>query len=274
MEKNQQGLIVALALKSREHIAIVGGGGKTTLMTALAKEFKSRGRRVLLSTTTKIRHEEAQRFPVVMRSETGPGRQSRLATVLAAEGWAFVGEKRGSLGKIIGISPSAADRLFNEASPDCLVVEADGAAGRPVKVPADHEPVIPESATLVVAMMGLEALERHFDPDTVFRGDEFAALTGLQPGERLTPRVLAKVFQASGGLFKGAPGSARRAVFLNKLDLLKAPRLARTLAELLTEPAAGGVARAVAGSLRNGKYPLVSAASGLGSAVLIDRESS
>ena len=246
-----------MALKPREHIALVGGGGKTTLMTALAKELKSAGRRVLVTTTTKIRQREALQFPVVIRSDTGPGWRSHLRKVLEAEGWAFLGETYGPPGKITGISRSVANRIFDDAILDCLIVEADGAAGRPVKVPAGYEPVIPESATLVVAVMGLEALERRFDSDTVFRMDKFAALTGLRPGERLSPPILAGVFFQSGGLFKGTPGSARRAVFLNKLELLADVRPAAMMAGLIKKGAGGAVARVVAGSLRAGIYPAI-----------------
>jgi probable selenium-dependent hydroxylase accessory protein YqeC len=254
--KMRQGLINGLALKPREHIALVGGGGKTTLMKALATEIVSEGRRVVVTTTTKIRNLEALLFPTVIISEIGPGWMTPLEEALEAEGRAFVGERRGALGKIIGISPAAADRLYRDAPAAYLLVEADGSAGRPVKVPAGHEPVIPESATLVVAVMGLEALGRRFDPDTVFRGNEFAALTGLRPGGRLTPPVLAAVFQQAGGLFKGAPGSARRVVFLNKLDLLTDPRPAAELVHILTRPA-GGIQLVMAGSLQSRTYPFV-----------------
>ena len=44
----------ALAIRDREVISLVGGGGKTALMFALGKELSSRLKGVILTTTTKI----------------------------------------------------------------------------------------------------------------------------------------------------------------------------------------------------------------------------
>ena len=40
-------------------ISLVGGGGKTTLLYALARHYSAQGQRVLVSTTTHIRHPDA-----------------------------------------------------------------------------------------------------------------------------------------------------------------------------------------------------------------------
>ncbi|MBW1766367.1 MAG: hypothetical protein JRJ65_04860 [Deltaproteobacteria bacterium] len=58
-EKSVSRLTTALALEPREHLALVGGGGKTSLMFALAEELRLTRKRVVTSTTTKIRHREA-----------------------------------------------------------------------------------------------------------------------------------------------------------------------------------------------------------------------
>ncbi len=44
----------ALGIKPGEVISLVGGGGKTTLMFALARELASSGKTVITTATTKI----------------------------------------------------------------------------------------------------------------------------------------------------------------------------------------------------------------------------
>jgi probable selenium-dependent hydroxylase accessory protein YqeC len=251
-------LIDVLALGAREHVAIVGGGGKTTLMIALADALKRGGRRVVATTTTRILHRDALRFSIVMIADAGSGWRSRVRDALRAEGSVFVAEEAGGNGKLKGVMPSVADALFEDAFIDDVIVEADGSAGRPVKVPAVHEPVIPASATLVVAVMGLEAVGRPSAPDTVFRMNEFQRISGIKAGETLTPEVLATAFRGDGGLFKGAPGPSRRIAFLNKLDLATDRRGAEALWRILSVSKSSRANRVIAGSLRLGEYPLVS----------------
>jgi len=57
MEKSCQGLITALGLNPKEHVAVVGGGGKSTLCFALAEALGLSGARVISTTTTKVWHE-------------------------------------------------------------------------------------------------------------------------------------------------------------------------------------------------------------------------
>jgi hypothetical protein len=133
-------------------------------------------------------------------------------------------------GKVEGIAPTLADDFFRMPFVDHVIVEADGAAGRPLKAPADHEPVIPQSTTLVIALLGLSALGKPLGPEVVFRIALFKALTGLQEGDILTPEKLSKAFDEKAGLFKNATVSARRAVFLNQLDTLADPGAAWDLA--------------------------------------------
>jgi probable selenium-dependent hydroxylase accessory protein YqeC len=141
----------------------------------------------------------------------------------------------GSSGKAEGIPPAFADRLFSNSWLDYLILEADGAAGRPLKAPADHEPVIPPSATVTVGSMGLESLGKALHEDVVFRADRFGTVVGLEQGEELTPKGVSRIFVNPGGVFRGAPCQARRIPFLNKLDLLPRELEAKELAGRLLE---------------------------------------
>ena len=65
-------LLDVLQVKDRELICLVGGGGKTTTMYALAKALNLKGKNVAISTTTSIYYpskEEVDKFIVEENTE-------------------------------------------------------------------------------------------------------------------------------------------------------------------------------------------------------------
>ena len=56
-------LTQALTLKAGMTLSIVGGGGKTSMMFALARELSDEGCRTLVTTTTAIRHPDYENRP-------------------------------------------------------------------------------------------------------------------------------------------------------------------------------------------------------------------
>jgi len=247
-------LTSALGLGPREHVALVGGGGKTTLMSALADELRLKGKRLITSTTTKVWNWEVRNWPNVLFDPSDPASHEELKTVLKKHGHAFAGRRVLKSRKVGGISPGLADSLYQGTDIDYLILEADGAAGRPLKAPADHEPVIPSSATVVVAIMGLEAMGKPLKKEFVFRPEQFSKITGLNCGERITPNALVRIFQSPEGVFKGAPASAKRIAFLNKLDLVADDQEGRALADVLVKGPRPSVDSVVVGSILKSIY--------------------
>jgi probable selenium-dependent hydroxylase accessory protein YqeC len=235
-------------------MAIVGGGGKTSLMVSLAWELTRKGRRVVTATTTKVWHREALDAPLLVLKDTELDWRGQLREGIEKKGFVFLGKRLLPSGKIEGIDPALADSLYGDPGIDHLILEADGAAGRPLKAPAEHEPVVPASVTVVVALMGLEAIGKNLNEAVVFRPDRFERVTGLEPGGLLAPDILVKVFQRPDGLFRGTPAGAGRLVFLNKSDLLSDDREAKELARLLLEGPHTSVDRVVIGSIKKGYY--------------------
>lgn len=250
-------LISAVDLGPREHVAIVGAGGKTSLMFSLAGELVKAGCKVVTSTTTKIWHHQAQLAPATLFCGPNPPEPKAIKTGLDKHGHLFVGRSLMISGKVEGISPGLADFLFKDRAVDYVIIEADGAAGLPLKVPAEGEPVIPSTATVVIAMAGLEALGRPFGPDTVFRLEKFQKMSGLRPKEILTPEHLAKAFTAPEGLFKAGPKRARKVAFLNKRDLLSRESALHELAHLVLGASGLKIERVVIGSILEGTYSFI-----------------
>lgn len=253
MERVVQNLIQALDPAPSELLALVGGGGKTTLLQALTRELSRGGRRVLATTTTKVWYRQARDFDHVILTDED-GWRDRLHRALETDRAAFLARRRLPTGKVEGISQDLADLLFACEGVDHLLVEADGAARRPLKAPESFEPVLPETVTHVVAVAGLDALGKTLDGDLVFRMDRFQAVTGLGPGDLLCAGPLISLFTHAQGLFQGAPEGVRRTVFLNRLDLTEAPEEAHDLATGLLASPLGRDAAVILGSLVQQQY--------------------
>jgi len=109
-------------------------------------------------------------------------------------------------------------------------VEADGAAGRPIKAPASHEPVIPSSTTDLIGLVGIEAIGLPLQEENVFRSHIFTQLTGVKLGEKIGIETLTALICHPEGLFKNAPKDCRCHLFINKVENSKTQKVAEELA--------------------------------------------
>ncbi len=199
-------------------IALVGAGGKTSLMYALAHEILAQNETVISTTSAKIAPPTQNQSPRLLLLEDDPDLRE-LPEQLARFRHVTVGRAIvPPHGKVDGIPELTIDRCLDLA--DKVIVEADGAAGRPIKAPEDWEPVIPIFANLVIPVVGLDCLGKPASEDWVFRIERFLGLTGLRRGEIIGPDSIAKLLSSDRGALKGIGGDATVTPFLNKLDLL------------------------------------------------------
>lgn len=220
----------ALGLNDEKQlIALVGGGGKTTTMLKLAKELKEIGKRVLVTTTTAINEPECHLYDrlIVLKNSSGvdqPANKGAHITVLAKE----VSRE----GKLLGLGPEEVNALFLDKEYDFVIVEADGSRGRPIKAPAEHEPVIPSCTTAVIGVIGLDAIGKRIEDETVHRPQIFAEITEGQLKAVINADKIKKLILHEEGLFKCAPEKARKFLLLNKEDQISEKELLNLLAEL------------------------------------------
>ena len=215
--------------------ALVGGGGKTTLMLRLARELIEGGARVIVTTTTHI-------FPPEGMPAQNPATLEEAESALREVNPVCFG-KPADEGKLTqpDLPISAMERIA-----DYILVEADGAKRLPLKAPAEHEPVIPQEAKLVIAVAGLDGIGSRIR-DCAFRPALYAALCGKVETDLVTPRDLALVLAHEEGQRKRVPNHARFAVLLNKADDVDTRKAAlQTAAELMQY----AVERVVIASLR------------------------
>ncbi|MFC1909415.1 selenium cofactor biosynthesis protein YqeC, partial [Chloroflexota bacterium] len=122
-------------------------------------------------------------------------------------------------GKLAGVSEELAVELAQMKQISYIIVEADGAAGRPLKAPNDTEPVIPCNTSLVIPVVGIDIVSCRLTEEKVFRPNIASKLLGLPPGEIISVEDIARLLTHPQGIIKGSPTQARIIPFLNKMDL-------------------------------------------------------
>ncbi|MCM2358232.1 MAG: selenium cofactor biosynthesis protein YqeC [Geobacteraceae bacterium] len=218
-------------------LSLTGGGGKTSLMFHLARQLSRSGKRVLTTTTTRIFVPAADQSEMVLVDPDPEMILHRASACRSAGHVTAAAAHLAEAGKLKGFAPGAI-RIFQESGLfDWILVEADGSARRPLKAPAEHEPVIPPNTTVLVAVAGLEVLGTPLTEELVFRAELAGRLMQLSAGEIITASALARLFAHPLGPFKGAPPQARRFIFLNKADDPARLAAGTRVAELLRQTA-------------------------------------
>lgn len=208
-------IIDALRIEKGNIVTIVGAGGKTSLMFALAKAGK---KPVCLTTTTKLMREEGQEIAehiIFSDFAADPGKSFRQAEIPLV-----TNSLNESTNKWQGLSLIQASELISvcrQEKVSCLI-EADGARHLPLKAPAEWEPVIPPLVDLVIVVVGLSALGKPLDAETVFRPEIFSQLTGLPVGETIRLEHVLKMLTHPEGGLKGIAPNSRAAILFNQAD--------------------------------------------------------
>lgn len=126
-------------------IAVVGAGGKTTLIHKLAVQYRAEGKSVFVTTTTHMFIEENTLLTDDADTIIGELREN---------GYAMAGIPEGE--KIKALSPGTFEKVCAVA--DVVLVEADGSKHMPLKYPNAAEPVIPEGADRIIVVWGPHGL--------------------------------------------------------------------------------------------------------------------
>ena len=218
--------------------AIIGSGGKSTLLKTLGLELMRAGDRVLLCTTTRM-------FPVAGVPWDGSSRRLDAVpwkpSTLHAPGCtceACVGLVRGSICQT-GVLDPETGKLSAPAEPlgglaqrfDYVLAEADGSKRLPLKAHAAWEPVIPAGTANVIWLVGASGLSKPIN-EAVHRPELFCERCGCELTDIATPERVAQVLNAEMQEMKLS--TAR--VMLNQVDTLADPTMADRFEAALGRP--------------------------------------
>ena len=199
--------------------AIIGSGGKTTLMLHLAQRLP--GRRIVC-TTTKI--YPPQQLPIYTGADP-----AELSCLLDQHGCVCVGQPAAQ-GKLT-LPLCGLDTLA--ALADYVLVEADGSKHLPLKAHLPGEPVIPPQAAQVLLVVGMTGIGQPIC-EAVHRPERFAQLTGK------TPQAPAEALDVARVILRE---QLAHAVILNQMDAGDLESAARQLANALPGPVYAGSVR-------------------------------
>lgn len=227
--KERSLLIDALNIDiNKKHIiSFVGGGGKTSLIYGLGKELSKAGKKVIVTTTTRMFMPE---YNVVITSEKKDmirALQSKnMITVglvdyeenlkartieLKAENTSDNMERDKK--KITGLPEEIAVTLIDLV--DYVLVEADGSKRLPLKIPAEHEPVILKGSNMVVGVCGIDAIGKTIE-ETCHRPNLVSEFLEVESEHIINECDVAKILLSHKGQRKNVNCDYK--VIINKVD--------------------------------------------------------
>ena len=188
-----------MAERERRVISLVGGGGKTTTMYALAEIFREEGKKVIVTTSTHL-----QTPPEEIRARN----IEEVRSLWKSDQIAVIGTDCESNKNLAAGDQAAVNQME--------LIEADGAKHLPCKVPIEKEPVIIPECTDVIAVVGMDALGKPLE-EVCFRKDLAVQFLNTSYKHLMAEEDIAKILSSVQGARKGVE-DRKYCVVLNKCD--------------------------------------------------------
>lgn len=191
-------------------ISIAGAGGKTTLMFLLAGLL---AQPCVVTTTAKVGENQIKRADICLEYKAFP-QEDPVKIMWVSPSLEPAG------GKISGFDMTS----FHTLACICgerhfaLVNEADGAACRHIKAPAEHEPAIPPESNVCIYCVGLDVLGKPLNDENVHRPRIFSELTGIPEGAAIDAESILKLLEHPNGGLKNMPENALKIAYLTHTD--------------------------------------------------------
>lgn len=198
---------LGLEKKLASIISVVGAGGKTSTIEALAKEYETNGTQVIVTTTTHMFRPTNWTW---CREET----LDIVDKYLEKEAVLWIGLP---CGEEKMMSPSLAFLTQLKERGFSMLIEADGARRLPFKFPGEKEPVILEGSHMVIGVLGMDALGNPWK-ECCFRYELATKYRNKSEDEVLTEEDYVEAIKSEDGLKKGVTGEMEYVVLLNKVD--------------------------------------------------------
>ncbi len=202
---------------------VVGAGGKKSTLYALANRLE----RAIVTATVRIPPFESHVADVRVT-------ETPRDTIGAETAWPIgLVRARERSDRYHGYETETIDEFVADLPENVSVlVKADGARTRWFKAPADNEPQLPDAVDVVVPIASARIVGTRLDDEHVHRPERVAALTALDPGDRISAADVATVLTSDRGGFKSVPESATVVPIINMVD---DPEIEQTAREIAAE---------------------------------------
>ncbi len=202
---------------NQDQIAWIGGGGKTSLIFTIAKELFSE--KCVITTTTKMGINEKE-----LANKSYSFDEGNIPDFPSLNGISFIYKRihRDEQNKVIGLDSNLLKelsiQLHNENIP--LFIEADGSKQKPIKMHAEHEPVIPDFVNKVCVVVGLSAIGKTLDQENFHRPELISDLLQIPIGSQFEWQHLFELLSNENGYIKKIPKHAKKVLFFHQADVL------------------------------------------------------
>ena len=188
-------------------ISIAGAGGKTTLMYRLANYLPGP---TVLTTTTRVGEEQIKDTDHQYAINDFPPQEPEKRMWVSPS---LIPVK----GKIIGCDTSDFSRIAKICMKNAwaLINEADGAARRHIKAPAEFEPVIPKETNVCIYSVGLDVLGNPVNSEFVHRQEIFSNITGYDVGEFIDAECIIRLYEHPEVGLKNMPEHALKIAYMS-----------------------------------------------------------
>ena len=210
--------------------AVIGSGGKSTLLATLARQLPGK---VILCTTSFFYPFRDIAFLSI--SDITPEKEEQMLRTLLSENKAVCNGEMAGNGKLG--RPTLPFSMLRHMA-DYVLVESDISRGFPLKAHGDREPDMPENPDDVICVFGADGFMKPIT-EAVHRPDIFRLLTGCAEDAVAKPELVAKAFINE---------RLSRKPFINRVETREALALAERFVNATDIP---GI---VVGSLKNNAY--------------------
>ena len=244
------------ALDAREGlVCAVGAGGKKSVLYQLAREH--RGRFALTATVHTTVFPDDLELQRIVDDDANLAERLRAADPGRSVAYACPSSKPG---RHAGAAPATIRAIHDAGGFDATYVKADGARMRWVKAPGPDEPIVVPGTDLVIPVVSARAIGEPLGERVAHRVDRVAAVTGVAPGETLTPEAVGRLLASEQGALYRTAG-ARVAPVINMVDNDDKEELARAAA-VAAIALASRFDRVVLCCLRRPERPVVAVVTG------------
>lgn len=194
--------------------AIVGAGGKTTVLQHLVKYGLEKQRPMMVTTTTKMLMTQVDQWDPYVGTSFNEAEERVEKAIQNGLCGAWFSQ---TIDQQVDTVASTEVDAMSQLHPDWyIVVEADGARTKWLKVPKETEPVVPSLTHTTIGVMNLKALGKPITGDHVHNVALLLKRLNAQEGEILTPQMLARLVTMPEGIFQYSKG--RKILFCTSCD--------------------------------------------------------
>lgn len=203
-------------------VSLIGAGGKTTLLYDLAQLGAKKGLRTLVTTTTHIYEPKNGYY----------AKSTQEIERLWAENKPAVVGTRTAEEKLKPLSREVLDNYCRKA--ELVLIEADGAKGKPCKAPRAHEPVLLPECDTVLGVFGLSSIGKPLEEVCLGLEEAKRILAISETGHIITPGDGVKLISSFAGGRKNL-GNRSYYAMINQCDIPNGMEYGMEMLEALQE---------------------------------------